>query len=65
MAQVKDELAAVGASVLDSKLVRIALKGFTKKWKFLSSVLLVGRRFRIGPGFGMILPKRYLRGSSG
>ena len=33
MAQVKDELATVGKTVSDSKLVRIALKGFTKKWK--------------------------------
>ena len=32
VAQVKDELAAVGDIVPASKLVRIALKGFTKKW---------------------------------
>ena len=30
--QVKDELAAVGEIVSDSKLVRIPVKGFTKKW---------------------------------
>ena len=31
--QVKDELAIVGETIPDSKLVRIALKGFTKKWE--------------------------------
>ena len=31
-AQVKDDLAEVGEIVLDSELVRVALKGFTKKW---------------------------------
>jgi hypothetical protein len=30
--QVKDELAVVGEIILDSELVRIALKGFTKEW---------------------------------
>ena len=33
VAQVKDELAAVGETVLDSELVRIALKFFSKKWE--------------------------------
>ena len=33
VAQVKDELAAVGEVISDSELVRIALKGFTKEWK--------------------------------
>ena len=32
VAQFKDELAAVGETISDSELVRIALKGFTKKW---------------------------------
>ena len=32
VSQVKDKLAAVGEIVSDSELVRIALKGFTKKW---------------------------------
>jgi len=32
VAQVKDELAAVGDVIADSKLVRIALKGFGKEW---------------------------------
>ena len=42
VAQVKDELAAVGETVSDSKLVRISLKGFTKKWEvFFKSI--VGR----------------------
>ena len=31
VAQVKDEFAAVGEVIFDSKLVRIALKGFTKE----------------------------------
>ena len=31
--QVKDELAAVGETIPDSELVRIALKGFTMKWE--------------------------------
>jgi hypothetical protein len=30
---VKDELVAVGKVILDSELVRIALKGFTKEWE--------------------------------
>jgi hypothetical protein len=30
---VKDELVAVGDVILDSELVRIALKGFTKEWE--------------------------------
>jgi 2-phosphoglycerate kinase len=33
VAQVKDELAAIGEVISDSELVRIALKGFTKEWK--------------------------------
>jgi hypothetical protein len=33
VAQVKDELDAVGEVISNSKLVRIALKGFTKEWK--------------------------------
>ena len=32
VAHVKDELTPVGEIVPDSELVRIALKGFTKKW---------------------------------
>ena len=32
VSNVKDELVAVGEIVPDSELVRIALKGFTKKW---------------------------------
>jgi hypothetical protein len=31
--KVKDELVAVGEVILDSDLVRIALKGFTKEWE--------------------------------
>jgi hypothetical protein len=33
VAQVKDDLAAVGEVFSDSELVRIALKGFTKEWE--------------------------------
>jgi hypothetical protein len=33
VAQVKDELAAVGEVITDSELVRIALNGFTKEWE--------------------------------
>ena len=32
VAQIKDELAVVGEVIADSKLVWIALKGFTKEW---------------------------------
>ena len=42
MVQVKDELAAVGETVSYSELVRIALKGFTKKWGVFVKCL-VGR----------------------
>ena len=40
--QVKDELSAVGETILDSELVRIALKGFTKKW-YVFVKCIVGR----------------------
>jgi hypothetical protein len=33
VAQVKDELAAVGEVIMDSELERIALNGFTKEWE--------------------------------
>jgi hypothetical protein len=33
VAQVKDELATIGEVISNSKLVRIALKGFTKEWE--------------------------------
>ena len=42
MAQVKHELASIGKTALDSKLVRIALKGFTKKWEVFVKCI-VGR----------------------
>ena len=40
--QVKDELAAVGETIPDLELVRIALKGFTKKWEVFVKCI-VGR----------------------
>lgn len=30
--QVKDELVVIGVTILDSDMVRIALKGFTEEW---------------------------------
>ena len=42
MAQVKDELAVVGDIIPDSELVRIALKGFAKKWELFVKCI-VGR----------------------
>jgi hypothetical protein len=42
VAQVKDELAVVGEVILDSELVRIALKGFTKEWEVFMKCV-VGR----------------------
>ena len=42
VAQVKDELEAEGETILDSELVRIALKGFTKKWEVFVKCI-VGR----------------------
>ena len=33
VAQIKDELVAVGEVISNSELVRIALKGFTKEWE--------------------------------
>ena len=42
MAQFKDELASVGKTVSGSELVRIALKGFTKKWEVFVKCI-VGR----------------------
>jgi hypothetical protein len=47
LAQVKDELAAVGEVISDSELVRIALKGFTKDWevfvKCIANVMVGGK----------------------
>ena len=43
VAQVKDELAVVGDIVPDSEVVRIALKGFTKKWDVFVK-WIVGRK---------------------
>jgi hypothetical protein len=41
VAEVKDELAAVGEVISNSELVRIALKGFTKEWEvFVKCVVL-------------------------
>jgi hypothetical protein len=42
LAQVKDELAAVGEVISDSELVRIALRGFTKDWEVFVKCI-VGR----------------------
>ena len=36
---VKDELASIGDSLSDDKLVRIALNGFTKKWSVFVQVV--------------------------
>ena len=42
MAQVKDELTTVGETISDLEMLRIALKGFTKRWDvFLKCI--VGR----------------------
>ena len=43
VAQVKDELAAIGDTIPNSELVRIALKGFTKKWDIFVKCI-VGRQ---------------------
>jgi hypothetical protein len=37
---VKDELATVGEVISDSKLVRIALKGFTKEWEVFAKCVM-------------------------
>ena len=42
VSNVKDDLVAVWEIVPDSELVRIALKGFTKKWKVFVKCI-VGR----------------------
>ena len=42
MAQVKDELTMVGKTISDSEMVRIALKGFTKRWEVFVKCI-VGR----------------------
>jgi hypothetical protein len=42
LAQLKDVLAVVGEVMSDSKLVRIALKGFTKDWEVFVKCI-VGR----------------------
>jgi hypothetical protein len=42
VAQVKDELVAVGEVISNSELVRIALKGFTKEWEVFMKCV-VGR----------------------
>jgi hypothetical protein len=58
VAQVKDELAAVGEVISDSELVRIALKGFTKEWE-VSVKCVVGREhLPIGADCGTISLRR-------
>jgi hypothetical protein len=42
VAQVKDELAAIGEVITDSELARIALNGFTKEWEVFMKCV-VGR----------------------
>jgi hypothetical protein len=39
VAQVKDELDAIGEVITDSELVRIALNGFTKEWEVFVKVV--------------------------
>ena len=43
--QVKDELAAVGETIPDSELVRIALKSFTKKWDIFVKYIIGREKF--------------------
>ena len=59
--QVKDELAAVGETIPDSELVRIALKGFTKKWEVF--VVYCGKRnsSKLVQIVGWIHPRRIPR----
>ena len=41
LSQVKDELVAIGVTVLDGDMVRIALKGFTEEWKpFIEGIVV-------------------------
>jgi hypothetical protein len=57
VAQVKDELAAVGEVITDYELVRTALNGFTKEWDFLKCVVDMSI-YQIGADCGMISLKR-------
>ena len=48
VAQVKDELLVVGEVIVDSKLVRIALKGFTKEWDVGGAGKTLGLELAVG-----------------
>jgi hypothetical protein len=45
LAQVKDEIAIVGEVISDSKMVRIALKGFTKEWEVFVKCVVGREKF--------------------
>jgi hypothetical protein len=50
VAQVKDELVAVGEVISDSELVRITLKGFTKEWEVFVNVKFISSCESHSPG---------------
>ena len=58
VAQVKDELAAVGEVVTDSELVRISLKGFLKEWDVFVKCVVGREKLPFGVVCGIILPRR-------
>lgn len=40
LSQVKDELAVISVTILDSDIVRISLKGYTEEWKpFIKGII--------------------------
>lgn len=45
LSQAKDEITTIGDTILDSKMVRIALKGFTKEWKPLIKGIVAREKF--------------------
>jgi hypothetical protein len=51
--QVRDEMNKIGETVDDSKLVRMALKGFPKEWTYPSKILWHMRSSMSGQGCGM------------
>ena len=40
MSQIKDELVAIGDTVAEKKLVKIALNGFSKEWEIIVKVVI-------------------------
>jgi hypothetical protein len=58
--QIRDQLAAVGETILDAELVNVALNGFSKAWEPFIMGIVPERNFPSGRDFGMTAFRRRL-----